>query len=136
MFVASNRNAGPRMTTLSSPIVYGWSPLRPGHGERLAGGAGDLALDQLVGDVIGEVAKVRDAPQAEDRGRAVLDERAHVVREPEAGHLDRVGLAGSRDHLGRREDADRGRRDDDLEVRVRLEQALGLGGAICGSSSP
>ena len=40
--------------------------------------------------------------------------------------MTRVRLAGLLDDLGRGEDADGGRGDDDLEVRVLREQALGL----------
>ena len=46
-------------------------------------------LTSLSATCYGQVAEVRDAPQAEDRGGAVLDERLHVVREAEAGDLDR-----------------------------------------------
>src|SRR6478735_2900513 len=41
--------------------------------ERLALGALDLAADQLGRDLLREIAEVRNAPQPEDRGRAVGD---------------------------------------------------------------
>src|SRR6185437_3185874 len=61
-----------------------------GDRERLAGRALDLTGDQLRRDVVREVAEVGDAPQAELRRGAVGNERLHVVRQAEAGHLDRA----------------------------------------------
>ena len=84
-FVESNRNAGPRITTLSLPIVYGWPPLRLGTVKVSPSLPVISPLTSLSATTYGEVAEVRDAPQAEDRGGAVLDERLHVV----AGSRDR-----------------------------------------------
>src|SRR3954453_17005050 len=69
-------------------------------GERLALGALDLAADELFGDLLREVAEVRDAPPPEPRGGAVRHERLHVVREAESGDLDAVALLGGGHDLG------------------------------------
>src|SRR5439155_26191234 len=99
-------------------------------GEGLAFLARDFAADELCRDLEREIAEVRNAPQPEDRGRAVLDERLHVVREPESSDLDRVRLAGGLDDLGGREDSDRGRGYDDREVRGHGAERLRLLGAL------
>src|SRR3954451_15137173 len=100
--------------------------------EALTLGALDLTADELLRDLLREEAEVRDAPETEDRGRAVRDERLHVVREAKAGDLDAIGLLGCRDDLRGREDADRGRGDDDLEVRVLGQESVCLGRADFG----
>src|SRR5690606_11335823 len=94
--------------------------------ELLALLAGDLAGGQCAGRVPGEVAEVLRVPQRELLDRAVLDELAHLVRRAEAGQRDLALVLRAGDVARGGGDADRGRRDDALEVRVRLQQALRL----------
>src|ERR671925_2416158 len=94
--------------------------------ERLALGAGDPAGRERGGRVAGEVADVLRVPQLERLHAPALDELAHLVRRPEAGDLDLALVARPTDVAGGGGDADRGRRDDRLQVRVRLHQALRL----------
>src|SRR3954463_9019400 len=60
----------------------------PAGRERLARLAGDAAGRERRGGLTGEVPDVLRHPQLELVDRAVLDELAHLVREPEAGQLD------------------------------------------------
>src|SRR5215213_8509102 len=94
--------------------------------ELLALLAGDPARGERRGGLAGEVADVLGDPQLELVDRAVLDELAHLVREAEAGQLDLALLRRLRQVPRRRGDADRGGGDDAVEVRVGLDEALGL----------
>src|SRR4051794_16640829 len=94
--------------------------------ERLALLARDLPGGQRGGRVAGEVADVLGDPQRELVDRAVLDELAHLVGRAEAGQLDLALLRRGREVARRRRDADGGRRDDALEVRIGLQEALRL----------
>ena len=94
--------------------------------ELLALRAGDAAGDERCGSLPREVADILGHPQLELLDRAVLDELAHLVREAQARELDLALLGRGREVPRGRGDAHRGRGDDALEVRIRLEQALRL----------
>src|SRR3954451_14637677 len=95
-------------------------------GERLARLAGDAAGRERRGGLAGEVADVLRDPQLELVDRAVLDELAHLVGEAEAGQLDLALLRRLAQVARGRRDADRRRRDDALQVRIGLDEALHL----------
>src|SRR4051794_3445498 len=91
-------------------------------GELVALLAADVALDQGLARVGGQVAQVLGVPQGEGGHGAVLDVLAHLVRRAETGQRDlALGGAGGEVARGRR-DADGGRGDDALEGRVLLQQ--------------
>src|SRR3954470_21494041 len=94
--------------------------------ELLALLAGDAPGHQRRGGLAREVADVLRHPQLELADRAVLDELAHLVRRAEPGELDLalLGRAGQVARVGG--GAPRGRGDDALEVRIGLDEALGL----------
>src|SRR3954453_7690104 len=94
--------------------------------ELLALLAGYAPGDERRGGLAGEVADVLRHPQLELLDGAVLDELAHLVREPEAGQLDLALLRRRRQVPRGGGDAHRGRRDDALQVRVGLDQTLRL----------
>src|SRR4051812_36560281 len=100
-------------------------PEAPG-GERLARLAGDAPGDQRRRGLAGEVADVLGHPELELVDGPVLDELAHLVREAETGQLDRALLRRGGQVARGRGHADRGRRDDALQVRIRLQQPLRL----------
>src|SRR3954447_8279647 len=99
---------------------------QPAGGELLALLAGDPPGDERRRGLAGEVADVLGHPQLELVDRPVLDELAHLVREAEPGELDLALLRRGRQVPRRRGHAHRRRRDDALEVRIRLDQALRL----------
>src|SRR5262249_56264453 len=93
-------------------------------GEGLAGLPGDAAGGVVHGRVAGEVAEVGRVPQLEGRDRAVLDVLAQLVRRAEPGQLHLAAVLRGVEHGRRGGDPDGGRRDDALQVRELLEQAL------------
>ena len=94
--------------------------------ELLALLAGDPPGDERRGGLAGEVADVLGHPELELLDGPVLDELAHLVREAQAGQLDLALLRRGRQVARGRGDAHRGRGDDALQVRIGLDQALGL----------
>src|SRR5205823_3363752 len=84
--------------------------------ERLAELAGQLAGDDVVGDVGREIAELRLVPEAELVRAARLDVLAHVVREAEPGELHLAALVLLLELLRRGLDAHGGRSDDHLQV--------------------
>src|SRR3954468_17294738 len=94
--------------------------------ELLALLAADAPGHQRGGGLAGEVADVLRDPQLELVHGAVLDELAHLVREAEPGQLDLALLRRGREVARGGGDAHRGRGDDALQVRIGLDQALGL----------
>src|SRR3954471_17454352 len=94
--------------------------------ELLALLAADAPGHERGGGLAGEVADVLRDPQLELVHGAVLDELAHLVREPEPGQLDLALLRRGREVARGRGDTHRRRRDDALEVRIRRQQALRL----------
>src|SRR6266576_3013641 len=99
------------------------------RGELLTLRAVELARRDLHRRVRGQEAEVVRLPQHELLDGAVGDVLLQRVRRAEPGQRDLAAVLGIvQDGRGRR-DPDRGRRDDALQVRVLLEQALGhLGG--------
>ena len=123
MFSASKTNGSPRSTTPSAPTSY---VAELAGLERVALFTGDLALDQRLRRVGGEVAEVGRVPQRERGDGAVLDVLAHLVRRAEAGQCDLALVLRGREVARRSRDADRGGRDDALQLRVGLQQRRGL----------
>src|SRR5438876_640403 len=60
----------------------------------------------------------------------LLDVGAHLARKAESGQVHDAALVRLREYARRSRDADRGRGDDPLEVRIRLQQALRLLGRL------
>src|SRR5215207_459399 len=77
--------------------------------ELLALRPGDPPGGERRGGLAGEVADVLGHPQLELVDGAVLDELAHLVREPQAGQLDLALLRGRRQVARRGGDAHGGR---------------------------
>src|SRR4051812_11527252 len=98
----------------------------PPGGERLARLARDAARRERRGGLAGEVADVLGHPKLELVDRPVVDELAHLVGEAEAGQLDLALLRRLRQVARGGRDADGRRRDDALQVRIGLDQALHL----------
>src|SRR4051812_39422156 len=94
--------------------------------ELLALLAGDAAGLERRGSLTRQVADVLRHPELELLDGAVLDELAHLVREPEPGQLDLALLRRGREVTRGGGDAHRGRGDDALQVWIGLDQALGL----------
>src|SRR5664280_980691 len=99
------------------------------HCELLASGALDGPVDEIHGNRVGEVAEVSHVPESEYGGLSALDEVNHALGGSEAGDEDLAGHVLGLDDLRRGNDANGGRGDDDLEVRVSREQSLSLRGA-------
>src|SRR5664280_483454 len=95
-------------------------------GELLADGALDGPVDEIHGNRVGEVAEVGHVPESEHGCLSALDEINHALGGPEAGDKDLAGQVLGLDDLRRGNDADGGRGDDDLEVRVSRQQSLSL----------
>ena len=94
-------------------------------GEGVALLAGDVAVDQRLGGERREVAQVARVPQRELGDGAVLDVVTHLVGRAQTGQRDlALGVRGGQVASGRG-DADRGGRDDALEVRVVGQQRGG-----------
>src|SRR5215213_10051536 len=94
--------------------------------ELLALLAGDAPGYERCRGLAGQVADVLRDPQLELVHGAVLDVLAHLVREAEPGQLDLALLRRGRQVARGGGDAHRGRGDDALQVRIGLDQALGL----------
>ena len=85
-----------------------------------------VAVDQRARGVRRQVAEVLGVPERELLDGAVLDVVAHLVRRAEPGQRDLALRVRGRQVAGRSGDADRGGRDDALQVRVLLQQRRGL----------
>src|SRR5215211_820200 len=92
--------------------------------ERLAGLAADRGRRVVHRGIAGEVAEIGRVPQLERGDGAVLDVLAQGVRRPEPRQLDLAAVLRRVEHGGCRSDADRRWRDDALQVRILLQQAL------------
>src|SRR5271157_1129884 len=89
-----------------------------------------LALDLAAGDGIQrvdcQVAQVRGIPQGEFGGSAALNIVTHLVGGAQAGHEYFADQVCIRDSASGGGDANGGWSNDDLQVWIFLEQALGL----------
>src|ERR671914_1228107 len=99
---------------------------QPPGGELLTLRAGDAPGDQRRRGLAREIADVLGHPQLELLDGAVLYELAHLIREAQPGQLDLALLRRGREIARGCGDSDRRRRDDPLEVGVRLQQTLRL----------
>ena len=73
---------------------------------------------ELVGDLDGRVAEVDRVPERDGLRSAVVDELLELGRQRKAGDVDLADQALVGDDLRGGDDADGGRRDDRLEVRI------------------
>ena len=95
-------------------------------GERVALLARDVAVDERVRGVRREVPRSAGFHSANSVDGAVVDVVTHLVRRAQTGQRDlALGVRGRQVARSSR-DADRGRADDALEVRVGLQQRRGL----------
>src|SRR5262249_24532866 len=89
--------------------------------ERLADLPGDLALRERRNGVASEVPEILGVPERERLHGPVVDVLLHLAWQPEARQHDLVLVFRGREVRAGRRDADRGRRLDPLQVRVRLQ---------------
>src|SRR4051812_40260295 len=94
--------------------------------ERLTGLARDDARGEVHGRDPRQRAELARIPELEALNRAVLDELAHLVRRAETGQLDLALVLGTLQVARGGRDAHGGGGDDALEIRVGLQETLGL----------
>src|SRR5207245_7483132 len=94
--------------------------------ERLAEAAVELLRYHVVRDIGRQVPQVLFVPEPELLRAALLDVLAHVVRQAKPGQSDALALALLLELLSRCLDTDGRRGNDPLELRIGLQQRLGL----------